>query len=123
MWSGKDPKNSAPEIMPIGVDDQETHKGIYLEPGSQHMAYTEAKDADGDQLYYYWEIYPESTEKKEGGDVEAKPVPVEGSINDPRTKALSFKAPLKTGPYRLFVTVYDAHNHVAFANAPFYVKK
>jgi hypothetical protein len=122
-WSGKTPKNSAPAVVPIGVDNQETHKGIYLKPLSEHMAYTDATDPDGDQLYFYWEIYPESQEKKEGGDKEEKPKALQGLIADPRTKHLSFKAPEKEGPYRIFMTVYDGHNHVGFANAPFYVKK
>jgi hypothetical protein len=122
-WTGKTPVNSAPEILPIGIGNQETHKGIYLKPSSEHMAFTDAKDVDQDTLYYYWEIYPESKEKKEGGDTEAKPEAIYGLMKDPRAKHVSFKAPDKVGAYRLFVTVYDGHNHVAFANAPFYVKK
>jgi len=122
-WAGKIPLNKAPEILPIGIDDFQTHKGVYLNPGSKHMAYTDAKDPDDDKLYYYWEIYHESKEKKEGGDLEAKPAALKGLISDPRAKNLSFTAPKEQGPYRLFVTVYDAHNHIATANAPFYVKK
>ncbi len=87
------------------------------------MAYTDAKEPDNDSLYYYWEIYPESPEKKEGGDLEAKPELLKGLIIDGKSKSASFKAPAKEGPYRIFVTVYDGKNHIATANAPFYVKK
>jgi hypothetical protein len=121
-WTGKDSPNRAPQIVPIGIDDLPTHKGVYLKPGSQHMAYTDAIDPDNDHLYYYWEIYHESKEKKEGGDKEDKPQAIPDLILDGKTKSLSFKAPSKPGPYRLFVTVYDGHNHVATANTPFFVK-
>jgi hypothetical protein len=122
-WNTKERSNRAPAIVPIGIDNLETHKGAYLKPGTNHMAYTEANDPEKDQLYYFWEIYPESTEQKEGGDMEAKPQPLKDLILDGKTKALSFKAPEKEGAYRVFVTVYDGHNHIATANAPFYVKK
>lgn len=122
-WTGKERSNRAPSITPIGIDNLATHKGVYLKPSSKHMAYTDAKDPDNDGLYYYWEIYPESTEKKEGGDAEAKPIPLPELILDGKSKALSFKAPEKEGPYRIFVTAYDGKNHIATANAPFYVKK
>jgi hypothetical protein len=122
-WNKKDPENSSPTILPVGIDDLLTHKGIYLKPSTQHMAYTDAKDKDGDQLYYYWEIYHESKEQKEGGDLEAKPEALKGLILDGKTKALSFKTPAEEGPYRLFVTVYDGNNHIATANAPFFVRK
>lgn len=121
-WTGKERSNRAPQIVPIGIDDKKTHEGVYLQPGSQHMAYTDCKDPDNDQLYYYWEVYHESTEKKEGGDKEDKPAPVSGVVIDGKGKALTFKAPDKTGAYRLYVTVYDGKNNVATANAPFYVK-
>lgn len=123
FWMGKERANRAPLIQPIGIDQSQTHKGVYLVPGSKHMAYTDAKDPDGDGLSYYWEIYPESKEKKEGGDLEAKPKLLPGLILDGKNKALSFKAPEQEGPYRLFVTVYDGKNHIATANTPFYVKK
>jgi hypothetical protein len=121
-WTGTDRPNKAPSIVPIGIDDKETHKGVYLKPSTQHMAYTDSKDPDGDKLYYYWEIYYESKETKEGGDTEAKPQSLNDLIVDGKGKALSFKAPKEEGPYRIFVTVFDSYNHIATANAPFFVK-
>lgn len=123
QWTGNERANRAPTIVPVGIDDLATHKGAYLKPGTQHMAYTDARDPDNDNLYYYWEIYHESTEKKEGGDMEDKPAAIPGLITNAKTKALSFKSPDKEGAYRLFVTVYDGNNHIATANAPFFVKK
>jgi hypothetical protein len=122
LWTGEERANRAPKIVPIGIDDQLTHKGIYLKPSTSHTAYTEAKDPDGDPLFYFWEIYEESKERKEGGDHEEKPALQKGLIPINLGKALSFKAPEKEGAYRIFVTVYDGKNHIATANAPFYVK-
>ena len=122
-WTGKGPVNSAPQIVPIGIDDQSTHKGVYIKASTNHMAYTDAKDPDNDPLFYYWEIYHESTEKKEGGDKEKKPLGLNELIIDGKGKQLSFKAPEKEGAYRLFVYVYDGKNNAATANAPFYVTK
>jgi len=122
-WNGKERPNSAPTVKPIGIDDMLTHKGIYLKPSSQHMAYTEASDINKDKLYYYWDIYPESQEKKEGGDKEAKPKPILNLVLENKGPSVSFKAPEKEGPYRLFLSVFDGNNHIATANAPFYVKK
>lgn len=123
LWSGTERSNKAPVVLPIGIDDLETHKGVYLKPSTQHFAYTDAKDPDNDKLYYYWEMYHESKEKKEGGDLEQKPQSLNDLILEGKSKTLSFKAPAEEGPYRIFVTVYDGKNHIASANAPFYVKK
>jgi hypothetical protein len=121
-WAPGNTGNNAPLIVPIGIDDKETHKGVYLTPGSLHKAYTDANDPENDPLIYKWEIYYESWETKEGGDPEEKPSAINELIIDGTTRALSFKAPEKKGPYRLFVYVFDGHNNVATANAPFYVK-
>jgi hypothetical protein len=122
-WTGREPSNRSPLISPIGIDDKETHKGVYLKAGTVHMAFTDAKDPDGDDLTYVWELYHESREKKEGGDREEKPTSLNYLILDGKAKQLSFKAPEKEGPYRLYVYVFDGKNNVATANAPFYVKK
>jgi hypothetical protein len=122
-WKGKERSNRSPAIWPIGIDDKVVSKAVYFEPASSHSAYIDSKDPDGDKLYYSWEIYPESTEKKEGGDTESKPKLLLGLFQDGKQRTLSFKVPQKEGAYRLFVTVYDDHNHMATANLPFYVKK
>jgi len=124
VWTGNAPDNRAPEILPVGIDDKEIHKGIYLKPSTNHTAYIDAKDPDNDQLYYHWEIFPESMEKKEGGDMEAKPPILEGlMLKGQKEKELSFKAPDKEGAYRIYAYVYDGRKHASTANAPFYVKK
>jgi hypothetical protein len=122
-WTGIEPKNHAPLVLPIGIDDKQTHLGVYVKPGSVHHAYTDCSDPDNDTLYYYWEIFHESTEKKEGGDKEEKPQSIPGLVIDGKSKTLTFKAPEADGAYRIFLNVYDGKKKVATANAPFYVKR
>jgi hypothetical protein len=122
-WSGNWPSNRCPQIAPIGIGSKIIQKGIHLKPGSKNYAYTDATDPDKDSLIYKWEIYPESKEKKEGGDKEEKPRAVDGLILEGTTRKLCFKAPAVEGAYRLFVYVSDRHGHAATANAPFYVSK
>ncbi|MGZ3901136.1 MAG: glycoside hydrolase family 2 TIM barrel-domain containing protein, partial [Bacteroidia bacterium] len=31
LWTGNKPKNGAPKIVPVGIDDKQTHKGVYLQ--------------------------------------------------------------------------------------------
>jgi hypothetical protein len=121
-WSGKEPKNKAPHIEPLGIDDQQVHKGIYLKPSSYHWAYTAASDPENDRLQFKWEIYFESKEKKEGGDKEDKPAALNGLITENAGNKLAFKSPAQEGAYRLFVYVFDGNKNVATANAPFFVK-
>lgn len=122
QWSGTRSKNRAPHIEPLGVDDQQVHKGIYLKASSEHWAYTAASDPEKDPLQFKWEIYYESKEKKEGGDTENKPAALQGLIIQNGGTRLHFKAPEKEGAYRLFVYAFDGNKNVATANAPFYVK-
>jgi hypothetical protein len=122
-WTGKERNNRAPLIAPIGIDDKKIQDGVYIKPSTTHKAFTDAKDPDNDKITFKWEIYLESTEKKEGGDKENKPGAIDGLILDGSGRMLSFKAPEKEGAYRLFVYVFDGNNNVATANAPFYVKK
>jgi hypothetical protein len=122
-WTGQWPSNKAPTVSHVWVDNKKPWSSIYVKPGSMHTGYVETFDPENDKLVYKWEIYPESTERKEGGDHEDKLKPVEGLIPDGQARQVSFTAPSKEGAYRLFIYVYDGHNNVATANFPFYVGK
>ena len=83
-------------------------------------ASVEIVDKDGDELRYEWQIIPESTDKKTGGDKERSPKPLKGIINksDQKKNKIKFKAPEK-GEYRLFLFVHDGNGNVATGNIPF----
>jgi hypothetical protein len=79
-----------------------------------------ASDLNQDKLVYTWDLYPESTDLKSGGDAENKPVAIPGKVKgDGATIVL--KTPTNEGRYRLFVSVTDG-SKVAYANFPFYVE-
>jgi hypothetical protein len=82
-----------------------------------------AHDPDKDKLIKRWELLPESTDLKTGGDRESRPEPIPSLITPKNVNNAILKTPETEGAYRLFLYVSDGHNKVATANIPFYVKK
>ena len=123
LWSGSWPKNQAPHLYSLQLDNKKAVENVYLSPGKTYDALGVVNDPDNDQLTYRWEVMPEPTQLSEGGDFEARPKPIDGLIT---ASGKDGKAKLKTpdtpGAYRLFVYATDGNNNVATANVPFYVK-
>lgn len=121
LWTGSYPQNRAPHLSSFLVDGKKATDGVYLQAGKSYRVVLAVQDPDHDALTTRWELLPETTDLKQGGDHESRPQPIQGLI----TKAgqhSELKAPEKEGAYRLFVYVTDGHNNVATANLPFYVK-
>ena len=121
-WSGKWPKNRAPSISGLRIGGKSALENVYIQPGSTQQAEVAIKDPEGKPLKIVWVFMPESTDKKAGGDFEKTPESLDGLITDNQGGKITFKAPSKSGPYRLFVYGYDEERNVAFANIPFFVK-
>ncbi|MEM8909293.1 MAG: glycoside hydrolase family 2 TIM barrel-domain containing protein, partial [Bacteroidota bacterium] len=123
-WSGKMPANRSPNISSITIDDKKPSESVHVQPGATCQLVAKVTDPDGDPLNYRWEMLPESTDIKSGGDAESRPDPVNIKVKlDDGNGVLHFKAPKKEGPYRLFTYVYDGNGNAATANIPFYVKR
>jgi hypothetical protein len=45
-----------------------------------------------------------------------------GLIRNPESRGITLEAPGASGPYRLFVYVYDGQGHAGHANIPFLVE-
>ncbi len=123
-WSGKMPANRSPRISALTINGKRAQESVYVEPGKTCTVKADVLDPDNDPLDYRWEMLPESTDIKSGGDAESRPEPVkivvrEGSGNG----TLNFKAPKKEGAYRMFAYIYDGNGNAATANIPFYVRK
>jgi hypothetical protein len=117
-WTGWWPTNRAPKISPI-----QTKAGKKaVSPGTVMRAYVKASDPDGDKLIYQWTVREETHDAKEGGDPEQAPPVVRGAIVRQSGSRVTFRAPEKAGPYRVFVEVRDGKGNVATANVPFLVK-
>jgi hypothetical protein len=120
IWNGKWPENRCPAIDFLRVNGKKIYDQVYLKPGESYKAVAVAHDFEGDTLTYRWEVLPESTDLKWGGDKESRP---ETLLHQVGESAMDLKAPQNEGAYRLFVYILDGHDHAATANFPFFVKK
>ena len=121
-WTGNWPDNKAPRLDSIFIDDKTAYESIFLNTGSSHSAEVFNHDPDNDPLNFSWEILREGAHFPYGGQGEDKPPNIEGLIADSTKQAIQFEAPFEEGAYRLFVYIYDGHNHFATANIPFYAR-
>jgi len=97
-WSGKYPDNRAPSIDKMEMNGAKTRASVYVKPGTKVQFEIESKDPDNDPLTYRYEILPESTDIKSGGDKESRPDPVAVVGKDGDTPGvLIFKAPFRQG--------------------------
>jgi len=122
LWSGNWPKNKAPHLYSLKVNNKKAIDDIYLSPGENYNAIAVAADPDNDKLFYRWELIPEPTQLSTGGDFEARPKSIDGLVTPGDNGNATFKTPDKEGAYRLFVYIMDGNNNVATANVPFYVR-
>jgi hypothetical protein len=121
VWTGEWPENRAPRLESATLDGRTAYDGIYLDAGQTYPAEVVSTDPDGDPLTYLWEVRPESRAETTGGDDEEVPPLIEGVIDDTTSPQITLTAPAQSGPYRLFVYVYDGQRSAAHANIPFYV--
>ncbi len=121
IWNGEWPENRTPVIKGFQLEGKEAADNISLVSGNQYKAAIEIMDYEDDPVNYFWEVMPESTDLKDGGDEEERPETIEGLIVSQQDNEVTFKAPEK-GFYRLFVYVSDGYNHSATANIPFQIE-
>lgn len=119
-WTGSYPENRAPTIDALKMNGGEIEKNTILGGNERITFEVVSSDLNNDKLKYSWELYPESTDLKSGGDAENKPVSILGRLSKKNSSKVEMKTPIREGKYRLFVTVTDG-NRVSYANIPFYV--
>jgi hypothetical protein len=121
-WSGHWPKNRAPHITSFTMDGKNATEAVTLKPGQPIAVLQHVSDPEGDMLFMRWELLPESTDLKQGGDREARPTALSFKMGTNKMHQASFAAPTQAGAYRLFVYAYDGHGNVATGNIPFLVQ-
>jgi len=121
-WTGEFPKNRTPRLDSIFLDRKTRFENIHLKPEKEYFVEVFARDYDGDSLTITSEILPDIPEYYgDGGDYEKRPPTIQVTKSTGFNNMIPIKSPEKEGPYRVFIYVYDGHNHAATANVPFYV--
>jgi hypothetical protein len=123
LWTGSWPENRAPSIQAFKVDGKAAAQNIYLKPGKTYPVKLDVVQPDNQTYTVRWEVLPESTDIRAGGDAEARPKNLENIIVKDNGKGeMKFKAPAASGAYRLFAYATTQHKKAAVANIPFYVR-
>ncbi len=123
VWNNNTwPENRAPQIISFQMNNITAYDNVTIDSNQECVVIIEMKDFENDNLNYNWEILPESTDLKDGGDYENKPKAVQFETISKTEGKLVFKAPNQQGVYRLFAYVKDGNNNTATANIPFKVK-
>ncbi len=117
LWSGTPPKNLAPTIDPLVIDAQPE-----LDAGQELRVRAVVTDPERSALRARWVLRREPGEYSTGGDARPVPPEVTGAILEARTDGARVRMPNEPGPYRLFLTAYDAEGKAATANVPLRVK-
>jgi hypothetical protein len=95
---------------------------ILLSPGAVHSAELLLENPANDSLRFEWEVLPEDWFVRFQNDVNPLKPPAPDSLRLSSEGARArFRVPSREGPYRIFVTVYDAYGNFASTNTPFYV--
>lgn len=121
LWTGAFPENRAPSLESFTANGQTAFDDVFVESRDVITFVATVTDPEGETLRFEWELLPESTDIRAGGDVEARPDAVRLNIVDQEDGMLAIRAPRRDGPYRMFVYAYDGNGNVATANFPFYV--
>ena len=123
VWTGAWPENRSPAIESFHLDSANAHQNVTLNAGEVVPAEVKAKDPDGDELRYSWQVMAESEATESGGDREAVPQQIPGLVEATGAGQARVKAPAKPGAYRLFLYVHDGNGQAGHANIPFLVKQ
>ena len=121
IWTGEWPENRAPSLLSLTANGEGAFDDVYVDPGDVVTFEADVTDPEGETLRYEWELLPESTDIRAGGDAETRPDAVELNVTDREEGMISVRVPRQVGPYRMFVYAYDNHGNVATANIPFYI--
>ncbi|NMH59400.1 glycoside hydrolase family 2 TIM barrel-domain containing protein [Alteromonas ponticola] len=123
-WTGKWPEQRAPSIEQISLERQSRFDNVTVTAEQELNAEVVFTSADDNTPAIQWEVLPESTDIKAGGDPESRPQAVKGlNVRSNGLGMVTFNAPATPGAYRLFVYVTNANGKAAYANIPFWVNK
>lgn len=122
-WKGNTLPRQSVNIQYMLVDTMGARSNILLSPGSVHSAQLLlGENEPGDSLRYAWEILREDwLNWGRTWHYFKRPAAEQGLISDSTLRQIRFTSPVKEGPYRIFVYVFNKKGYVSTANTPFYV--
>lgn len=123
LWRGEWPDERAPSITAFTIEGQRAADSVVVDAGAIATASVDVVANHNEPLSLRWELLPESTDIKSGGDPESRPAAVSGRIIASADNGeMQFRVPETPGAYRLFVYAQNGHGKVANANQPFFVR-
>lgn len=120
-WNDTVTIHKAAQLRYMLVDKLGARDNLIFAPGSVHEAKVLLKENTPENTFkFYWEVLPDDwwghfIKRSE------KPAFPPGWPIDTGASFIRFNAPVREGPYRIFVTVFDNRGFCATANTPFYV--
>ncbi|QBA64724.1 glycoside hydrolase family 2 TIM barrel-domain containing protein [Muriicola soli] len=120
LWNGEWPENRAPRIISFVLDGKSAEEDIRLKRNKSYNSKIMLAVVANKSIDFRWEVLPESTDLKEGGDPEEKPELIKGAIKELGDNEVVLSVP-DAGHFRLFVYAVDGDNKAATANIPFIV--
>ncbi|WP_297762015.1 glycoside hydrolase family 2 TIM barrel-domain containing protein [uncultured Muriicola sp.] len=121
IWNGSWPVHRSPKIDSFILNGKTAYENVILAPNQKYPAIVETTNYQNNPIKYRWEVLPESTDLKDGGDYEEKQAAVEGVLKEQDENTVFIKTPA-AGKYRLFVYATDSNKLAATANIPFLVE-
>lgn len=118
LWTGRQPSTRAPRIKYMLLNNKGAQENIMLPSGSMQTAELLLENNIIDTLTIHWEVMQEHW----FSELHKAPLKVMDTVLPAAAnRRLTFKVPLKEGPYRIYAKVLDGHGNLSTANTPFYV--
>jgi hypothetical protein len=117
LWTGGTPQHRAPALEDMLVNGEKAADNILMQPGALQTAEIRFKTPATKGLRIIWKVLDEDF------DPQSSDLPVErkADIIPADSFRVTFRAPVKEGPYRIYAWIYDTYGNMATANTPFYV--
>jgi hypothetical protein len=117
LWTGRPPEAKAPQLQYMLVDGKGAKDNILCKPGSLHTASILMPAPDTAIARLHWKVQQEDWYAGQ----DTLRTWLDTTVLSPGMRRLTFAAPLKEGPYRIYIDIFDKHGNFATANTPFYV--
>jgi hypothetical protein len=117
LWTDSLPAHVPPALEYMLVNGKGGGDNIIMEPGTLQTASLKIDTPPAGSWRIVWKVLDEDFNP----DNTRRPPEHLVSITPRNNSRITFYAPNKEGPYRLYAWLYDNHGNVSTANTPFYV--